>query len=175
MEGNQHYVADAPVSPDRTSMRRMEVHQKQKPFAVIVGCSDSRVPPEIIFDQGIGDLFVVRVAGQVVGPVELDSIEYAIKYLGANLVFVLGHQSCGAVSAVLKGKTADFEDVANLIKPAIQSLPKKNVEAAVKANTRYVVEYLKGTSLIQKSMKEGKVDVVGGYYHLPDGRVEILH
>lgn len=174
MRGNQHYMVDAPESPDRTSVRRLELYQKQKPFAIIVGCSDSRVPPEIIFDQGLGDLFVVRVAGQVVGPIELDSIEYAVKYLGSALIFVLGHQNCGAVSAVLKGKTADIEDVARLIEPAIEPLRRKTLENAVKANVRYVVEHLKGTSLIQQKMKEGKLNVVGGYYSLPDGRVEVL-
>ena len=174
IEGNQRYASDHLESPDRTSMRRLEVYQKQKPFAIIVGCSDSRVPPEIIFDQGIGDLFVVRVAGQVVGPIELDSIEYAAKYLGASLILVLGHQNCGAVNAVLKGKTSEIEDVADLIRPAIKSVRRKTLENAVKGNVLWTVKNLKKTPLIQKMMKEGKIDVMGGYYTLPDGKVEIL-
>lgn len=174
MQGNQRYAADHLESPDRSSMRRLEIYQKQQPFAIVLGCSDSRVPPEIIFDQGLGDLFVVRVAGQVAGPVELDSIEYAAKYLGASLILVLGHQSCGAVNAVLNGKTSQIEDVADLIKPAIQSVRRKTLENAIKANVRWVVEHLKNTSLIGQMMKEGKIDVVGGYYTLPDGKIEIL-
>jgi len=174
MQGNARYVADQLDNPDRSSLRRQEMYHKQKPFAIVVGCSDARVPPEIVFDQGIGDLFVVRVAGQVVGPVELDSIEYAAKYLGSSLIIVLGHQSCGAINAVLKGKTADIEEVANLIQPAIRSLEKKTLENAVKANVRWVVEQLKNTPLIQHMRQEKKIQVVGGYYALADGKVEIL-
>lgn len=174
VEGNSRYSADLHEHPDRLSLRRLEIYQKQRPFATIVGCSDSRVPPEIIFDQGLGDLFVVRVAGQVVGPVELDSIEYSIKYLGSSLVLVLGHQSCGAVGAVLKGKTSDIEDVANLIRPALKTLKTRSLENAVKANVSWVVENLKKTPLIQKMIEDGKIKVVGGYYTLPDGKVEFL-
>ncbi len=173
-EGNQHYVSDALQNPDRSVARRDELRLKQQPFAVIVGCSDSRVPPEIIFDQGVGSLFVVRVAGQVAGPVELGSIDYAVKYLGARLVLVLGHESCGAVTAVVEGNTKDIEDVANLIKPALNKSNTKTIESAVKANIRWVVAYLKKTSLINQLIGEGKVDVVGGYYHLSDGHVEFL-
>lgn len=173
MEGNRHYVEDHLRSPDRTSYRREELISKQKPFAVIVGCSDSRVPPEIIFDQGLGDLFVVRVAGQVTGPIELDSIEYAAK-LGASLIFVLGHEACGAVGAVLSGNTADIENVAHLIQPAIKGIKTSDLEAAVKANVRWIVAHLKKTSLIKQLMKAGKIDVVGGYYTLSDGHIELL-
>jgi carbonic anhydrase len=174
VEGNKRYVADALDNPYRTSLRRMEVYKRQFPFAAIVGCSDSRVPPEIVFDQGLGDLFIVRVAGQVVGPVELDSIEYSVKYLGSSLIFVLGHQSCAAVNAVLLGKTEDIENVAQLIEPAIAKDRSKDLEEAIKDNVRYVVDYLKKTPLIQKMSAKGKVSVVGGYYHLSDGHIEIL-
>ncbi len=174
IEGNHRYMADRLESPDRTSLRRLEIHQKQKPFATIVGCSDSRVPPEIIFDQGLGDLFVVRVAGQVVGPIELDSIEYSVKYLGSSLILVLGHQFCGAVEAVLKGNTADIEEVADLIRPALKSVRRKTLENSIKANVRWVVKNLKETPMIQQFIKDKKIDVIGGYYTLPDGKVEIL-
>ena len=161
-------MGDELIHPNVSSSRREEILKLQKPCTVIVGCSDSRVPPEIVFDQGLGDLFIVRVAGNVVGPVELDSIEYAIKQLGASLVMVLGHESCGAVTAVLDGKTEDIEDVANLIKPAIKHA--KGVESAVKDNVRWIVRHLKNTSLI----KAKKVECVGAYYHLGSGQVEIL-
>lgn len=172
IEGNKRYVEDQLTHPNHTSDRRDEVTEGQSPFAIIMGCSDSRVPPEIIFDQGIGDLFIVRVAGNVVGPVELGSIEYSAKYLGSSLILVMGHESCGAVTAVFKGKTEDIEDVANLIKPAIKQA--KDVEAAIKDNVRWIVGQLKKNSLIKSLIASGKIDVVGSYYHLGTGKVEVI-
>lgn len=174
VQGNHRYREGHIQRPSLSSIRRLELHEKQRPFAVIVGCSDSRVPPEIIFDQGLGDLFVVRVAGQVVGPIELDSIEYGVKYLGASLILVLGHENCGAVGAVLEGKTEAIEDVAALIEPAIAMTHPRTLENAVKANVRFVVEHLNNSPVIAQLKSEGKVNVVGGYYHLPDSRVETL-
>ena len=172
IEGNQRYMKDQLTYPNHSSDRREETAAVQKPFATIVGCSDSRVPPEIIFDQGLGDLFIVRVAGNVVGPIELDSIEYSVKHLGSSLVLVMGHESCGAVTAVMEGKTADIEDVANLISPAIKGA--KTVDDAIKANVRSVVAQLKQTPLIKKLIANKKLDCVGSYYDLGPGRVEIL-
>ncbi len=175
VEGNKHYVNDNLRSLDRNSYRREELVANQKPFAVILGCSDSRVPPEILFDQGLGDLFVVRVAGQVAGPIELDSIEYGIKVLGASIIIVLGHESCGAVNAVLTGNTEGIEELARLIKPALRGVKPMDLETAIKDNVKWTMQYLKGTAIIKQMMKEGKVALVGGYYNLSDGHVEILN
>lgn len=172
IEGNRRYVGDELLHPNRSSDRREEILEGQNPFAVIVGCSDSRVAPEIIFDQGLGDLFIVRVAGNVIGPIELDSIEYSTKYLGSSLVFVLGHESCGAVTAVMNGTTTYIEEIANLIKPAIRHA--KYLEDAVKENVRWVVRYLRSTPLLKQLIQEKKVDCIGAYYHLGTGSVEIL-
>jgi len=174
MEGNARYMNDQTENPDRNAYRRQEVAKKQYPFAVIVGCSDSRVPPEIIFDQGIGDLFIVRVAGNVVGPLELDSIEYATEYLGATFVLVMGHESCGAVSTVFEGELDDIEDVAQLILPAIQNIKPHTVEEAIKANARSVVNYLRQTTLLKKIISEGRLELRAAYYHLESGQVELL-
>lgn len=177
MEGNGRSASDQLLHPNLTVERREAIVAKQNPFAVIVGCSDSRVPPEIIFDQGLGDLFIVRVAGNVVGPVELDSIEYAVKYLGAALIFVMGHQNCGAVSAVLKGQTAEIEDVANLIEPALEGKKNLSVEAAIKANVAYIVNSLKSLgdqSAVGYLSKAGKLKIVGGYYELSSGKVLLI-
>lgn len=174
MEGNRHYVQDHLMSGDTGSYRRNELISKQKPFAVILGCADSRVPPEIIFDQGIGDLFVVRVAGQVAGPFEIDSIDYAVKILGSSLILVLGHESCGAVHAVMTGNTADIKDIADFMQPAIKGIQKADTEKGVKANVRWNVDYLKKTPVVQKLIQQGKLNVIGGYYTLSDGHVEIL-
>ncbi len=171
-EGNDRYMKDQLLHPNNSMDRREEIVSGQSPFATIVGCSDSRVSPEIIFDQGLGDLFIVRVAGNVVGPVELDSIDYSVEHLGSNLVVVLGHEACGAVTAVLKGKTEDIEDVAALIRPAIKNI--KNVEQATKANVRWIVSKLKETPVVKDLISRGKVRVVGGYYHLGTGQVELL-
>lgn len=177
IDGNARYVSGKPEHPNRSEEARLAVKGTQRPFAAVLGCADSRVSPEIIFDQGIGDVFVVRVAGNVAGPLELDSLEYAIDHLGAVLILVLGHESCGAVDAVIHGKADDIEAVAALIEPAVnrsRSLPGNHLENAVKANVRDVVAYLKTTEVISKLLAKGGVDVVGGYYRLGSGRVEII-
>lgn len=178
MEGNQRFVDGNLLHSDLNAERRLQTAKRQNPFAVIVGCSDSRVSPEILFDQGIGDLFVVRVAGNVVGPIELDSIEYSVLYLGSSLILVMGHESCGAVDTVLKGETTDIEAVAEKIEPALRGLPKtgKNaVENAVKANARYVANYVKSTPAIKKLVLDNKVKVLPAYYDFMTGKVEILN
>lgn len=177
MEGNKRFTEDASKHPDRTAERRLETELKQEPFAVILGCSDSRVSPEIIFDQGIGDLFIVRVAGNVVGPIELDSIEYSSLYLGSSLILVLGHENCGAVKAVLDGTTQDIEAVAYLIQPAIDSVkdqPGNPLENGVKANVKMVVDQLKKTRVLSELIAQKKLAIRGGYYDLASGKVILL-
>lgn len=172
LEGNKRYANEHPLHADHSSDRRSQLTKGQEPIATILGCSDSRVAPEIIFDQGLGDLFTVRVAGNIAGPIELDSIDYSVKYLGSSLVVVLGHGSCGAVAAVRKGTTADIEDVAAVIQPSIRHA--KTLEDAIKANVRSVVAYLKKSRLLKELVSEGSIDCVGAYYHLDSGLVEIL-
>ncbi|KIA78646.1 Carbonic anhydrase 2 [Parachlamydia acanthamoebae] len=177
MEGNQRYVKDQLLHPDRNLIRREAIGSRQEPFAVILGCADSRVSPEIIFDQGIGDLFIVRVAGNVAGPVEVDSIDFSAEYLHSSVILVLGHESCGAVNAVLNKQTQDIEAVAALIEPAIQSVRGKEGDLlanAVKANVRAIVAQLKETSVVKRLMKENKIKVIGGYYELVSGKVVLL-
>ena len=106
MDGNRRYSQNKEQHPDETLARRMELQSSQHPFAVILSCSDSRVPPELIFDQGLGDLFVIRVAGNIVDDDGLGSIEYAVEHLGTKLIVVLGHEKCGAVSAAVASETA---------------------------------------------------------------------
>lgn len=173
MEGNLRYTKDRSLNPDRNACRRLEVLNKQNPYATILGCSDSRVPPEIIFDEGIGDLFTIRVAGNVAGPLELDSIEYSAR-IGSSLIVVLGHQSCGAVTAVLNNQVDDIEEIAQLIQPAIQDIKPDHLIEAVKANVQWVVDHLKKTPLLQKLIEERKIEIVGAYYHLGSGKVELL-
>lgn len=178
MKGNQRYVNDALEHPNRTPERREAVVSKQEPFAIIVGCSDSRVSPEILFDQGVGDLFVVRVAGNVIGPLELDSIEFSALHLHSSVILVLGHENCGAVNAVIAGTTQDIESVAELIEPAVEQAKRKNppnlLEASIKANALNMVNYLLKQPSIQRLVADRKIEVYAGYYNLKTGVVELL-
>ena len=176
MEGNKRYTQDKLLYPDLSNGRRQALTSKQQPFAVILGCSDSRVPPELIFDQGLGDLFVVRLAGNVVTPVVLDSIEYAAKYLGASIILVLGHENCGAIKAVYEGVTVDIEALAAQISPAIEGCKKKKapVNECVLANVRYVVKELQSYPAIKRLLEQKQVQIVGAYYSLGSGAVELI-
>lgn len=173
MDGNQRFIKDKSLCPDRNQDRRAASAAKQKPFAVVLGCSDSRVPPELAFDQGIGDIFVVRVAGNVVGATELDSVEYSAIYNNSSIIVVLGHQNCGAIEAVLANKTKDVEAIATLIK---QGLDKKHqtMATAVEANVRNSVKRIKKSPPIAKLIKAGKVEVVGALYELESGKITLL-
>ncbi len=178
IQGNQRYMKDQSEHPNRTAERRKETSELQEPFATILGCSDSRVSPEIIFDQGLGDLFIVRVAGNVVGDTELDSIEYSVLYLHSSLIVVLGHENCGAVKAVIAGTTKDIESVADLIQPAVDRTKKIKVDRldqTIKANVDEMVARLRKSPPLSKMIREGKLSVVGAYYDFHKGRVELLN
>jgi carbonic anhydrase len=172
-DGNIRFATDASIHPNRVSERREELTHTQAPFAAIVGCSDSRVSPEIIFDQGIGDLFIIRVAGNVVGPLEMDSIDYAAIYLHSCLIVVLGHENCGAVDAVLKGTTKDIEAVAKLVAPAVKKAG-GGLEATIKANVQQVVSQIQASKTLKSLFDQKKLTVVGGYYNFHTGKVEFL-
>lgn len=177
-EGNDRYVRDALEHPDRDSERRLAIASNQSPFAIIVGCSDSRVSPEILFDQGIGDLFVVRVAGNVIGPLEIDSVDYGVIYLGAVCVVVLGHERCGAVKAVVDGTTKDIESIAKLIEPAVDEARREKsdhlLEKAIKKNAIRMKEYLLKSKVISRLINEKKITLRAAYYDLDTGAVEWL-
>ena len=176
-EGNERFTSEKSTHPDRTAERRKETAETQEPFATILGCSDSRVAPEIIFDQGIGDLFIVRVAGNISGPIELDSIEYSVIYLHSSLIVVLGHENCGAVKAVFHGTTKDIESVAELIQPAVKKtkdMTKNRLESTIQLNAKMTAEELRKTPVLSRYIKEKKLDIVAGYYDFHDGKVHIL-
>jgi len=177
IEGNDRFMKSALEHPHREDERRTETAIAQKPFAVVLGCSDSRVPPEIIFDQGIGDLFIVRVAGNVLGPIEQASIDFAVLHLGASLIVVLGHDKCGAVSAVVTGQTEGIEPIAKRIEPAIEEAKKQKgevLENAIKDNVLHVVGQLKGADEFEELIEDKKLGVVGGVYDLQEGKVQII-
>jgi carbonic anhydrase len=184
VEGNARYVANQMTGTKRADpARRAELAKGQKPYAIILSCSDSRLPPEIIFDKGLGELFVVRVAGNIPDPVVLGSIEYAAEHLGSPLVVVLGHERCGAVTATVDAKGSVHGNIGAIVKtiqPAVgkakrtcasQEKPEL-VECAIQANIEQGREMLTSKSKVLKELVEkGKLRIVGGKYDLDDGKV----
>jgi len=178
--GNAHHVAHRYQHPHETLERQRELASGQSPHAEILSCADSRVPPELIFDQGLGDLFIIRVAGNVVSDTELGSLEYGAEHLHVPLLVVLGHQHCGAVTAAVEGGEAEGHIAAlvNLLRPAVEKtrgMPGDHVENAVKANVEMVVKQLRSsTPVLAKLVSEGKLKVVGAVYSLDTGKVTWL-
>ena len=182
IEGNARFVGGKPQHPHQDAAHRTETASGQKPFAIIVGCADSRTAPELLFDQGIGDIFTVRLAGNIADDAALGSIEFAVAKLGTRLIVVLGHEKCGAVSAAVdavKGGPAvpgHIGAIVEAIKPAAASVHGKSgdeVDNAVRANVRNVVEHLKKASpILAPYLRSGELSIMGARYDLDDGKVE---
>jgi carbonic anhydrase len=179
-EGNARFVADMPKDAEVGSKKRIELSQGQKPIAVILTCADSRAAPEIVFDKGLGVLFVIRVAGNVTGPEVYASIEYALAELKTPLIVVLGHTSCGAVGAALKGKEQPSDNLKQLISliHTGDDLPKDKdaaLDVAVRNNVQYQTQLLTQKSkIIQDFADSGKVKIVPAVYDLKTGVVHWL-
>ena len=177
--GNARFVSRLRQDPNQDLARVTEVAETQKPFAAILGCADSRFPSEIIFDQGIGDLFVCRVAGNVATPEEKGSLEFGTLVLGAKVIMVVGHERCGAVKAAVAGAPVPGQigSLIDAIKPAADStrlLPGDRVENAVKANIVLQAKRVKESAVISQLILQGKLLVVGGYYDLDTGAITII-
>jgi len=179
-DGNAHHVTHRYKHPHETAERLRQLAAGQHPHAEILSCADSRVPPEVIFDQGLGDLFVVRVAGNVVSDVELGSLEYGAEHLHVPLLIVLGHQRCGAVTAVVEGGEADghIGVLTALLRPAVEKtrgLPGDSIDNAVRANVEMVVKQLRTSPpVLEKLVSNGELKVVGAIYSLETGQVTWL-
>ncbi|MGO9644547.1 MAG: carbonic anhydrase [Candidatus Bathyarchaeia archaeon] len=183
MAGNARYMQGAPIHPNQSAERQAEVAQGQQPWAAILGCIDSRVPPELVFDQGLGDLYVARTAGQVIDNYVIGSLEYAFK-TGAKLIMVLGHQSCGAVQSTIQvlqtngSAPGQIAAIVEAIKPAViaaQSQPGDLLENATTANVMLEVEYLKSSSqIISNALDDGSIKLVGAEYDLHTGAVNLI-
>lgn len=179
-DGNLRYAEGKAVHPRQDKTRLEEIAPKQEPFAVVVSCSDSRVPPEIIFDQGLGDLFVIRVAGNVLDDIGIGSVEYAAEHLHVPLVVVLGHKNCGAVMAAVGGGEAPghIKAIVSAITPAVQAAKKTCqegdiVDPVVRANIRGTVKALETSSpVLDHLVKSGKLSIAGAYYDIDNGKVE---
>src|SRR5687767_5118392 len=185
-EGNKRFVGGSRDS-STSRLRRIELTAGQEPFAIILGCSDSRVPAEIVFDQGLGDLFVIRVAGNIVAPSQVGSVEFAAERFGTRLVVVLGHTQCGAVLATIEqlgqptGQSRNLHSIVDRIRPSVESLlltelrndPNALVEAAVRANVRVSANHLRhGSDTLEQLIQNAGLVVVGAEYSLETGVVE---
>jgi carbonic anhydrase len=169
------------MTTDQAAKRRAELTKSQHPFAIVVCCSDSRVPPEIIFDQGMGDLFPVRVAGNVLNDVNLGTIEYGVNVLAARLIVVLGHQSCGAVKAareIIAAKSkapAHIQSLVDAIRPAVEATVNGDLDATIEANVKNVVQAVRtSTPILKPKVDSGEIRVVGANYNLDSGAVAFL-
>jgi carbonic anhydrase len=190
-EGNQRFADDLPSPTSiRDSFRRSELVAGQQPFAIILGCSDSRVPAEIVFDQGLGDLFVIRVAGNIVAPSQIGSVEYAAEVTGARLVVVLGHSCCGAIEATIdqlkrpeSNRSPNLSSIVDRIRPSVETLLETGVahdrdaliRYAVRANIRASVDHLRhGSGVLERLIHEDDLVVVGAEYSLETGVVDFF-
>ena len=178
--GNARHVAYRYQHPHETLDRRRQLVSGQHPHAEILSCSDSRVPPEIVFDQGLGDLFIVRVAGNVATDSEIGSLEYGAEHLHVPLIVVLGHESCGAVTAAVQGGPPEghIATLLNLIKPAVDKTRDRSgdhVANAVRMNVELVVKQLRSsTPILSELVAHGKLKIVGAVYSIQTGSVTWL-
>lgn len=194
IEGNRRFAGGSGGEHELTvESRRHEWLREQAPIAIILGCSDSRVPAEIVFDQGLGDLFVIRVAGNVVAPSQVGSVEFAAQQFGTPLVVVLGHSRCGAVTATLQAMsnggdavgtaTRNLRSIVSRIMPAVATLaetdlandPERLLSHAVRANIRHSVSHLRhGSEIVEDLVERGDLRVVGAEYSLETGEVDFF-
>lgn len=187
-EGNQRFVSGVrSVDTIVKQMQRADFVEGQAPFAVILGCSDSRVPAEIVFDQGLGDLFVIRVAGNIVAPSQVGSVEFAVEQFGTPLVVVLGHTMCGAVRATINElekpsaeASSNLLSIVNRIKPTVEPLfatelkndAEKLMALSIRANILAAVNHLRrGSQILEQLVNRGEVEIVGAEYSLETGEV----
>ncbi len=190
-EGNRRFVSDNSIYKNLSYQnRRPTLKMDQKPFAIVLGCSDSRVPAEIIFDQGLGDLFVIRVAGNIVAPSQFGSIEFAVEQFDTRLVVVMGHTKCGAILATLEelkhpteAKSQNLRSIINRIRPSVEPLLATNPECqlddllqqAVHANINSSVDQLRhGSEILKKLIRENMLLIVGAEYSLENGIVSFF-
>ena len=189
-EGNQRFVANQTTSEPIDRAQRAALAAGQEPFAIILGCSDSRVPAELVFDQGFGDLFVIRVAGNIVAPSQVGSVEFAASRFGTRLVVVLGHSGCGAITATLEELTGhatsesrNLRSIVNRVRPSVEALlaghrdhdPETLIREAVRANVRVSVNHLRhGSALLEQLSRSSGLRVLGAEYSLETGVVTFL-
>jgi carbonic anhydrase len=180
IEGNARFVAGQAIHPDQSNERRVALAGGQAPFAIVLTCSDSRVAPELFFDQGLGDLFVIRNAGNVLDDHVIGSMEYAVEHLHVPLIIVVGHEKCGAVTAAVAGGAVPghLHSVTDDLAPAVEqakSLPGDLVDNAVRANAERAAEVLTHVEpVLKEAAGRTNLLIVAAYYNLDTGKIEIL-
>ncbi|MEH2415265.1 carbonic anhydrase [Nostoc sp.] len=179
LDGNERFAKRKRRNPDQSYSRLVEVAKGQKPFASILGCADSRVPSEIVFDQGLGDLFVCRIAGNIATTQQIGSLEFGSLVLGSKVIMVVGHERCGAVQAAMKGDPVPGQigSLLEAIKPSVESSKDKSgdkLENACKANILAQIKKLKSSTVLSELIKAEKLKIVGGYYDLDTGAITIV-
>ncbi|MGJ5634667.1 carbonic anhydrase [Nostoc sp. CALU 1950] len=179
LDGNDRFVKAKRRNPNQTQSRLVEVAKGQKPFASILGCADSRVPSEIVFDQGLGDLFVCRIAGNIATTQQVGSLEFGSLVLGCKVIMVLGHERCGAVDAAIKGAQVPGQigSLLAAIKPSVEKSKDESgdkLENACRANILAQVERLKSSPVLSDLIKAEKLKIVGGYYDLDTGKITVV-
>lgn len=182
MDGNTRFSKNLLTHPDQTEERRKVLIDGQHPFAVVICCSDSRVAPEVIFDQGLGDIFVIRVAGNIATDENIGSIEYAVEHLGTPLVMVLGHEKCGAVKAATQEEATHnhIDSILTKLQPVVEEVKKQNlksdfVDNVVRQNVVMITDSLKHSEpVLSEMVKSGKISIIGGYYDFDSGNVELI-
>ena len=187
-DGNRRFAANIRAEASSTQSRRIELANGQQPFAIVLGCSDSRVPAELVFGQGLGDLFVIRVAGNIVAPSQIGSVEFAAERFGTRLVVVLGHSQCGAVLATLDelrrptvSRSPNLTAIVDRVRPAVESLLAAGLESdalmrqAVRANIRAAADHLRhGSRILEQLIQQEGLLVIGAEYSLETGEVEFF-
>jgi carbonic anhydrase len=191
IEGNRQFVTNVQQTKSRTgNTRRLQLSGGQEPFAILLGCSDSRVPAEIVFNQGLGDLFVIRVAGNIVAPSQVGSVEFAAAKFGTRLVVVLGHTKCGAIEATLhalqqpsENQSHNIQSIVDFIRPSVEGLLATDLrhdheallERAVRDNVRVTADHLRhGSDVLESLIKNDGLLVVGAEYSLDTGVVDFF-
>lgn len=180
LKGNERFAATQQVYPRQSSEHRKELVKGQNPIAAILSCSDSRVPSELVFDQGLGDLFIVRTAGHTINDLVIASLEYAVFALGVSLVMVVGHEQCGAVTAVMTDIVlpGHLPQLAENLRPALESVNKESenaIEQAIKVNSQFTAQYLMERSeVLRTAVEQDKLKIVPAYYELKTGIIRVL-
>ena len=184
LEGNKRFISGSPATKDTGNERRKELSKAQHPYAIIVTCSDSQVVPEIIFDQALGDVFVVRSAGNVLDPISVGSIEYAAEHLHAPLLILLGHDKCDAVSAALEAKEKTEDNIWTILRKILPAVKKATARGgtkedilnnAIRENVLLQQKYLlRKSPAVKKLIASGDLKVVVGIYHIESGSIELL-
>src|SRR6478735_3234341 len=189
-EGNLRFVNEQRRDDGESTARRRALAAQQQPFAIVLGCSDARVPAELVFDQGLGDLFVIRVAGNIVAPSQVGSVEFAAEAFGTRLVVVLGHSQCGAIGATLdqlkrptEMRSRNLQSIVDRVRPAVEGLmgtdvardPATLYQAATRANIRAAVDHLRhGSALLERLILHNGLRVVGAEYALETGLADFF-